>query len=73
MKHTLANIQDLIPTLVGIIISNTNQGLNLIDMLESVFHLCMHGCTTQLELCLYDQIQIIVNAACRVGSQQFPC
>ena len=26
---------------------------------------------TRLELCLYDQTQIIANAPCRVGSQQF--
>ena len=27
--------------------------------------------TTQLELCLYKQTQIVASAACRVGSQQF--
>ena len=26
---------------------------------------------TQLELCLHEQTQIVANAACRVGSQQF--
>ena len=25
----------------------------------------------QLELCLHEQTQIVANAACRVGSQQF--
>ena len=34
--HSLANLQDLIPTLAGIIISST---------LESAFHLCIYGCT----------------------------
>ena len=46
--HSLANLQDLIPTLAGIIISSTIQpkeGLNLVDLLESVFHLCIHGRT----------------------------
>ena len=46
--HSLANLQDLISTLAGIIISSTiqpKQGLNLVDLLESVFHLCIHGCT----------------------------
>ena len=32
-------------TMAGIIISSTNQGLNLVDLLDSVFHLCMHGYT----------------------------
>ena len=26
--------------------------------------------TTQLELCLHEQTQIVANAACKVGSQQ---
>ena len=46
--HSLANLQDLIPTLAGIIISSTiqpKQGLNLVGLLESVFHLSIHGCT----------------------------
>ena len=58
MKHSLlANLQDLIPTLAGIIINTTIQqklGLNFVDLLESVFHLCMHDVPTQLKLCLYD-------------------
>ena len=27
--------------------------------------------TTQLELCLHEQTQLLASAACRVGSQQF--
>ena len=42
--HSLANLQDLIPALAGIIISSPNQPLNIVDLLESVFHLCMHTC-----------------------------
>ena len=45
--HSLANLQDLIPTLAGIIISSVNQskqGLNLIDLLQNVLQLCMHRC-----------------------------
>ena len=45
MKDTLANLQDLIPTLADIIINSTNQGLNLIALLENVFNLRIHGCT----------------------------
>ena len=26
---------------------------------------------TQLKLCLHEQIQIVANAACRVGNQRF--
>ena len=51
MKHTLANLQDLIPTLVDMIISTTNQGLNLVDFARKCAF--MHV-STQLELCLYD-------------------
>ena len=40
--HSLGNLQDLIPTLAGIIISSTIQGLNLIDLLECVSF--MHTC-----------------------------
>ena len=39
MQHTLANLQNLIPTLAGVIISSTNppkQGLNLVHLLECV-------------------------------------
>ena len=36
---------------------------------EYVLFVHAYRCTTQLELCLYDQTQIIANAACRVGSQ----
>ena len=44
--HSLTNLQDLLPTKAGIIISNTNQpslGLNLVDLLENAFHLCIHN------------------------------
>ena len=37
---------------------------------ECVIYACMNV-PTQLEFCLYDQIQVIANAFCRVGSQQF--
>ena len=55
--HSLANLQDLIPTLAGTITRSTNQPkweLNLVDLLESVLHLYMHGCT--YPQCLYDQL-----------------
>ena len=47
-KHTLVHLQDLIPTLADIMINTTNQPkyrLNLVDLLDSVFHLRMHRCT----------------------------
>ena len=47
-------VADLIPTLAGTITSSTNQGLYLVDLLESVLHLYMHGCT--YPQCLYDQL-----------------
>ena len=61
MKHTLANLQDLIPTFGR---HNYKQGLNLQDLIPScrftrVCFIC--ACTdvpTQLELCLYDQLDI---------------
>ena len=43
--HSFANLQVLISTLAAIILGNTNwskQGLSLVDVLENVFHLCMH-------------------------------
>ena len=46
--HSIANLRDLMPTLAGIIISNTNQpkyGLNLVYLVENVCYLCIHGCT----------------------------
>ena len=33
----------------------------------------MHGCNYSAELCLHEQMQIIANAACRVGSQISYC
>ena len=47
MKHILQQIYKIIiPTLTAIIIGNTiqpKQGLNLVDLLQNVFHLCTHG------------------------------
>ena len=46
MKHTLANLQDLIPTLAGLwclSLCKPKKGLNLVHLLES--DLCMHGYT----------------------------
>ena len=64
------NIQDLIHTLTGmcfLYLWLPKWGLNLADLLENMFNLCM-DVTTQLELCLHEQTQIVANAACRVGS-----
>ena len=73
-KHInfLSNLQDLIPTLAGLCFLYLCLGLNLADLLENVFYLCM-DITTQLELflILHEPIQIVANAACRVGSQQY--
>ena len=52
------------PTLAGIIINSINQGLNLVDLLVSVLHLCMHECTHPAGIVRH-------NAACRVESHQF--
>ena len=43
--HSLANLQDLIPVLAGIIISSPNQPLNIVDLLECVSfaHTCPAG------------------------------
>ena len=38
--------------------------------LINVFHLCMHGCNYPAGI-VFAQTQIVANAACRVGSQQF--
>ena len=51
--HSVANLQDLVPTLAGLNVTSTNQpkeGLSFVDSLENV-------------------AQIVANAACRVGSQ----
>ena len=58
MKHTLANIQDLIPTLAGILIHKQHKPAKVgikscrfaRECVSSV-HAWMH-----LELCLYDQL-----------------
>ena len=41
------------------------------DLLENVLQLACMYITTQQDLCLHEQIQIVANAACRVGSHQF--
>ena len=73
-KHInfLSNLQDLIPTLAGLCFLYLCLGLNLTDLLENVFYLCM-DVTTQLELflILHEPIQIVANATCKVGSQQY--
>ena len=38
--------------------NETHSLANLVDLLESVFYLCMHRCTCLLELCLYLQLDI---------------
>ena len=68
--NSLSNLQDLILTLSTIIIGNTIQGLNLVDLPENVFHLCMHGYNYPARIvCLHEQTQIVTNASCRVVSQ----
>ena len=45
-------------------------GLNLVDLLEHVFYLCMHECNYPAGIvfvCTYDQTQRTANNACRVG------
>ena len=45
--HSLAYLQDLITTLaayIHIFIMAAKVELNLVDLIESVFHLCMHKC-----------------------------
>ena len=51
--HSLTNLQDLIPTLAGIIIENTNYlkwRLDIVDLLENVFNLVMHECNHLAEI-----------------------
>ena len=68
---SLANLQDVFPTLADIIIGNTTWIKSCRFARECVSLVRIHGCTTQMELCLHEQTQIRVNAACIVGSQQF--
>ena len=67
--HSLANLQDLIPTLAAIIIVVGIKSCRFAR--EYVFPLCMHGYNYPAELCLHEQTQIFANVACRVGGQQF--
>ena len=76
--HSVANLQDLIPTLAAIIIGNTNL-LAKVGIKSCIFatecvsfvHVWMQLLANQLELCLHEQTQIVASAACRVGSQEF--
>ena len=72
--HSVANLQDLIPTLAAIIIGNTNllgiKSCRFATECVSFVHVWMQ-LANQLELCLHEQTQIVASAACRVGSQEF--
>ena len=77
--HSVANLQDLIPTLAAIIIGNTNllakvgiKSCRFATECISFVHVWMQ-LANQLELCLHEQTQIVASAACRVGSQEFHC
>ena len=56
MKHSLAHLQDLIPTLAGVVAymfyipAKVQQGLNLVDMLENASFVHVFGCMCMLEL-----------------------
>ena len=63
MKHSVANLQDLIPTLASKFV------LSIITLVSFV-HVWMQ-LANQLELCLCKQTQIVASAACRVGCQKF--
>ena len=60
--HSLANLQDLIPSYFDRYDykqhNPTKVGIKFLDLLESVFYLCIHGCTypAGLKLCLHDQL-----------------
>ena len=75
--HSVANLQDLIPTLAAIIIGNTNllakvgiKSCRFTTECVSFVHAWIQ-LANQLELCLHKQTQIVARAACRVGSQEF--
>ena len=75
--HSVANLQDLIPTLAAIIIGNTKllakvgiKSCRFATGCVSFVHVWMQ-LANQLELCLHEQTQIVASAACRVGSQEF--
>ena len=73
--HSLTNLQDLIPTLAGIIIGNTNYlkwGLDIVDLLENVFNLVMHECNHLAEILFaWTDTNSIASTAFIMGSQQF--
>ena len=74
MKHSLANLRDLIPTLVGFcFMSNVCEvGIKSCRFARECVLVLICACmdvTTQLELCLYKQTQIVANAVCRLGSK----
>ena len=58
--HFLANLQDLIPTLAGVIISSTIQpkyvGIKSCRFARVCFIYAYMDVPTQLELCLHDQL-----------------
>ena len=73
--HSLANLQDLIPTLARpiIIIMSAKVGIKSSRFFKECVSF-MHawiGVTIQLKMCLDEQTQIVANAVCRVDSQQF--
>ena len=75
--HSVANLQDLIPTLAAIIIGNTYllakvgiKSCRFATECVSFVHVWMQ-LANQLELCLHKQTQIVASVACRVGSQEF--
>ena len=75
--HSVANLQDLIPTLAAVIIDNTNllakagiKSCRFATECVSFVHVWMQ-LANQLELCLHEQTQIVASAACRVSSQEF--
>ena len=76
-KYSVANLQDLIPTLASKfvlpIIIAAKVGIKSCRFATEYFsfvHVWMQ-LANQLELCLHEQTQIVASAACRVGSQEF--
>ena len=72
-KHSVANLQDLIPTLASKfvlpIIIAAKVGIKSCRFATECFsfvHVWMQ-LANQLELCLHEQTQIVASAACRVG------
>ena len=53
MKHSLAHLQDLIPTLAGVVaymFIPAKVGINLVDVLENASFVHVFGCMCMLEL-----------------------